>query len=82
MMNSQDTICALATPNGIGAIAIVRLSGSQAKDIAKKYHIKVASFFKKGHIISELFEDEQGFIWIGYGVKGLVKWKDGKVIFK
>jgi ligand-binding sensor domain-containing protein/serine phosphatase RsbU (regulator of sigma subunit) len=30
--------------------------------------------------ISELFEDEQGFIWIGYGVKGLVKWKDGKVI--
>ena len=36
MMNSQDTICALATPNGVGAIAIVRLSGSQAKEIANK----------------------------------------------
>ncbi len=34
MMNSQDTICALATPNGVGAIAIVRLSGSKAKEIA------------------------------------------------
>jgi hypothetical protein len=30
--------------------------------------------------IVELFEDSKGFIWIGYIEKGLVKWKDGKVI--
>ena len=30
MMNTQDTICALATPNGVGAIAIIRVSGSNS----------------------------------------------------
>jgi len=35
MVNSQDTICALATPNGVGAIAIIRLSGSKSKSILK-----------------------------------------------
>ena len=30
--------------------------------------------------IGELFEDSKKNIWIGYGGKGLVKWKNGKVI--
>ena len=30
--------------------------------------------------IAEIFEDAEGFIWIGYGLEGLVKWKNGKVI--
>jgi len=32
----MDTIAAIATPNGIGAISIVRISGPHALDIAKK----------------------------------------------
>ena len=35
MMNNQDTICALATPNGIGAIGVVRLSGSKSWEITE-----------------------------------------------
>ncbi|MEA3229250.1 MAG: tRNA uridine-5-carboxymethylaminomethyl(34) synthesis GTPase MnmE [Campylobacterota bacterium] len=34
MMN-RDTICAVATANGIGSIAIIRLSGDRALEIAK-----------------------------------------------
>ena len=33
-MHYDSTICALATPPGIGAIAIVRLSGEKAIEIA------------------------------------------------
>lgn len=33
---STDTICSISTPQGIGAIAIVRMSGSQAFDIAAR----------------------------------------------
>ncbi|WP_144282125.1 tRNA uridine-5-carboxymethylaminomethyl(34) synthesis GTPase MnmE [Chryseobacterium echinoideorum] len=33
---NQDTICALATANGIGAIGIIRVSGNQAFEIANK----------------------------------------------
>jgi tRNA modification GTPase len=36
MINSLDTICALATPNGVGAIAIIRLSGSNSKKISNQ----------------------------------------------
>ena len=32
----QETICALSTPNGLGALAIVRLSGPRALQIARK----------------------------------------------
>jgi len=39
--SSQDTIVALATPSGIGAIGIIRLSGSEAIQIANKvFHPK------------------------------------------
>ena len=41
-MNQNDTIIALATPSGIGAIAVLRISGSRAIDI-------VATCFKSIH---------------------------------
>lgn len=40
MINSLDTICALATPNGIGAIGVIRVSG---RDALKS----VSAFFSK-----------------------------------
>lgn len=33
---NQDTICAIATANGVGALGIIRLSGSEAVKIAQK----------------------------------------------
>ena len=33
---NQDTICALATANGIGAIGIIRVSGNQSFEIVNK----------------------------------------------
>ena len=35
MLNNQDTICALATPNGVGAIGVIRLSGQKAWEITE-----------------------------------------------
>ena len=35
MMNNQDTICALATPNGAGAIGVIRLSGDKSWEITE-----------------------------------------------
>ena len=35
-MNTKDTICSISTPQGIGAIAIVRMSGSQSYAIAQQ----------------------------------------------
>jgi tRNA modification GTPase len=35
-MNISDTICSLATPQGIGAIAMIRLSGKDAFQVASK----------------------------------------------
>ena len=32
----QETICALSTPSGMGAIAMVRISGKEAWSIARK----------------------------------------------
>lgn len=36
MINSSDTICALSTPSGSGAIGVIRLSGDDAIKIAQK----------------------------------------------
>lgn len=33
---THDTICAIATPQGVGGIAVIRLSGYQATDICQK----------------------------------------------
>lgn len=40
MIYNQDTICALATPNGIGAIGVIRLSGPEAWNITAKLFSK------------------------------------------
>jgi len=40
MLNSQDTICALATPNGIGAIGMIRLSGKESWEIVSNVFSK------------------------------------------
>lgn len=34
-MNSTDTICAISTPAGVGGIAVLRLSGTDAKQLAE-----------------------------------------------
>lgn len=34
-MFNQDTIVALATPDGLGAISVIRISGSQAFSIVE-----------------------------------------------
>ena len=34
-MNQNDTICAISTPAGVGGIAVIRLSGGEAKTIAE-----------------------------------------------
>lgn len=35
-LRDKDTICAVATPPGLGGISVIRVSGSQALDIVKK----------------------------------------------
>ena len=30
--------------------------------------------------IREIFEDKNGFIWLGFATKGIIQWKDGKII--
>ena len=37
---TNDTICALATPNGIGAIGVIRVSGNESKAITSKVFSK------------------------------------------
>ena len=41
----NDTIVALATPSGAGAIAVIRLSGKEAIAIAEKHFKSVKSYF-------------------------------------
>ena len=53
----EDTICAIATSSGIGAISIIRISGEDAIPIAKKIFkgkdlTKVPTHtIKYGHIV-------------------------------
>ena len=35
-LTSDNTICAIATPQGIGAVSMVRVSGAQTLDILKR----------------------------------------------
>ena len=45
-MTHQDTIVALATPSGAGAIAVIRISGEQAIAIALfKKQVKTMTLF-------------------------------------
>ena len=77
MFQNQDTICALATPNGVGAIGVIRLSGSNSYEIVSAVFSKnlvgleshtthfgtVSS--KNGELIDEvlvaIFEDGKSF---------------------
>ncbi len=43
---NNDTICALATPNGVGAIGMIRLSGAQAFEITSRIFSKDLSGVK------------------------------------
>jgi len=49
MYNESDTICAISTPPGRGAIAVIRCSGPEAPEIAGKI-IRLPG--KKGHLSS------------------------------
>ena len=40
MFNHQDTICALATANGVGAISVIRVSGSKSWEIVSRLFSK------------------------------------------
>ncbi len=40
---SEDTICAISTAAGMGAIAVIRLSGSESYQITEKYFRKSKS---------------------------------------
>ena len=40
MVEDQDTICALATPNGVGAIGLIRLSGKNSWEVVSKIFSK------------------------------------------
>jgi tRNA modification GTPase len=40
MFQTDDTICALATPNGIGAIALIRISGPKSLVITEQFFSK------------------------------------------
>ncbi len=65
-MSQNDTICALATPEGVGAIGIIRLSGDQAieicnaifpkKDLSKEegYTIHFGPIVSDGNVLDEV----------------------------
>lgn len=61
-MLSQDTIVALATPAGAGAIAIIRLSGSQAIQIASSLFQSVSG--------KRLHEQKSHTLHLGYITEG------------
>jgi len=74
---TPDTICAIATPPGIGAIAVIRVSGSEAIAIANKvffgadltkidsHTIHFGTIRKNSQVIDEVlvsvFKDKQSF---------------------
>lgn len=54
----NDTICAIATANGIGSIAIIRLSGERALDIAKQL-TKQENFPPRYAKLTNVYDNEQ-----------------------
>jgi len=59
----MDTIAAVATPNGVGAISIVRLSGKNALQIAKKLTKKELK--PRFATLSRLYDENEELIDIG-----------------
>ena len=62
MMIQNDTIIALATPSGVGAISVIRLSGEKAIEI-------VASFFKSITKKKSLLNQKTHTIHLGHIIK-------------
>jgi len=59
----METIAAIATPNGVGAISIVRLSGDNAYEIAKKLTKK--DLTPRLATLSKLYDENDALIDIG-----------------
>lgn len=55
-MNISDTICSMATPQGIGAVAMIRLSGKEAFPVASKLLKKSAVFLELQPNYAKWFE--------------------------
>ncbi|WP_187648505.1 tRNA uridine-5-carboxymethylaminomethyl(34) synthesis GTPase MnmE [Nitrosophilus labii] len=60
-MNSNSTIAAVATSHGIGSIAIVRVSGDKALEIAKKIS-KKKSFPPRYATLTSLYDENEELI--------------------
>lgn len=59
-MNSNSTICALATPNGVGAIAMIRVSGKETLKIVSKSFSKELSEMKSHTAHFGYFKNAKG----------------------
>ena len=59
-MHNQDTIAAIATPTGSGGVAVIRISGDKAKDIASRF--SGLKKFTPRHCYFANFRDENGEI--------------------
>ena len=68
-MTNQDTIIALATPNGLGAISVLRISGKESISVTEKvfkaknnkllskqdsHTVHLGHLIKKGHLLDEV----------------------------
>lgn len=60
MPQNNDTICALATPNAIGAIAIIRVSGTDAKQKTELFFSKKLSEKASHTVHFGLFKSQKG----------------------
>lgn len=60
MIQNKDTICAIATGNAIGAIAIIRLSGPESISILQKSFSKDLSKAESHTLHFGLFKNEKG----------------------
>ena len=49
---NRDTICAIATPHGMGAIAVIRISGSEALPIVSQLFMQNGKPFDMGKMIA------------------------------
>lgn len=57
----NDTICAVATANGIGSIAIIRISGDRALEIAKKLTQR-ESFSPRHATLTDIYDTNNALI--------------------
>ena len=65
-MKSNDTIVAVATPAGVGGIAVVRLSGPQALSIVEKHLSPLTSHLSPRHATYCRFDDIDDGIAVFY----------------